>query len=108
MFQRIYTGADGRSHFEMLDLPLGPIKVDPANPIRIGRMEPGYFYDFHTSPRRQYVITLAGHIDQGIGDGTVVRFGPGDVMLEEDMTGEGHTTQIGDEPRVYLVIPLEG
>ena len=28
-----------------------------------------------------------------MGDGTVVRVGPGDVLLAEDLTGRGHVTR---------------
>jgi hypothetical protein len=50
--------------------------------------------DFHPAPRRQYVITLSGQVEIEIGDGTVKRFGPGDVMLAEDTTGHGHITRV--------------
>ena len=42
------------------------------------------------------------------GDGTVRRFGPGDVMLAEDTTGRGHITRVvGNQPRHYVFIPLK-
>jgi hypothetical protein len=106
MYSRIYTGDDGKSHFEEMQPPQGPIKIDTTRGVRFSRMEPHYFYDYHVAPRRTYLITLSGYIDQGTGDGTVRRFGPGDVMLEDDLTGQGHTTRIGDEPRLYVSIPL--
>ncbi len=43
-----------------------------------------------------------------VGDGTSRRFGPGDVMLAEDLTGRGHTTRVhGNEQRISVVIPLD-
>ena len=43
-----------------------------------------------------------------IGDGTVKRFGKGDIMLADDTTGRGHITRvIGNQPRVYVTIPLK-
>ncbi len=106
MFLRIYSGDDGKSHFEEMKLPQGALNLDAAAGVRFARMEPHYFYDFHVSPRRQYLITVSGYIDQGTGDGTVRRFGPGDVMLEDDLTGQGHTARIGPEPRLFVVIPI--
>ncbi len=110
MFVRIYTGQDGQSHFEELELPTGPAGRSPlqaATGISFLRMEPGKFMDWHHAPRRQYVITLSGEAEFGIGDGTVRRLGPGDVLLAEDLTGRGHTTRVvGSEPRVSVAIPL--
>src|SRR5882672_2794629 len=69
--------------------------------------QPGRFSDWHTAPRRQYVINLAGEVEIGLGDGTVHRFGPGHVTLAEDLTGKGHTTRVvGNVPRVTATIPL--
>ena len=110
MFVRIYAGEDGQSHFEELELPTGPAGRSPlqaATGIGFLRMEPGKFMDWHHAPRRQYVITLSGEAEFGIGDGTVRRLGPGDVLLAEDLTGRGHTTRVvGSEPRVSVAIPL--
>ena len=70
--------------------------------------ESGDFIDWHIAPRRQYIITLAGGVEIGLGDGTVYHLGPGDVMLAEDLTGQGHTTRaVGDETRISVAIPLD-
>ena len=40
-------------------------------------------------------------------DGTVARVGPGDVVLAEDLTGQGHITRVvGNQPRMYAIVPL--
>ena len=110
MFVRIYSGEDGQSHFEELELPTGPVGRSPvqaATGISFRHSEPGDFMDWHNAPQRQYVITLSGQVEIGIGDGTVRRLGPGDVLLAEDLTGRGHTTRnVGDGPRVSVAIPL--
>jgi uncharacterized cupin superfamily protein len=108
MFFRLYTGEDGQSHFEELDLPTGPGGRSPfeaATGIGFRRSEPGAVRDWHAAHQRLYVITLSGQVEVGIGDGTVQRFGPGDIMLAEDVTGQGHTTRVvSDEPREYVLI----
>ena len=110
MYLRLYTGDDGQSHFEELDLAMGPVGSSPmqaATGVTFRRAEPGEFIDWHPAPRRQYVITLSGQGEIEVGDGTVRRFGPGDVMLAEDLTGKGHLTRVvGNEPRVSAAIPL--
>ncbi len=117
-FVRVYTGDDGRSHLEEIDPPFEPFvdvegahgdgtPMEAATGITFRRGAPGYFLDFHTAPRRQYTITLSGEIEIGTGDGTVRRYGPGTVLLAEDLTGQGHTTRVvSQEPRVYIVVPL--
>jgi len=37
----------------------------------------------------------------------IARPGAGDVVLAEDLTGRGHVTRVvGDQPRVYAIVPL--
>ena len=112
-FVRLYTGPDGESHFEDLDprfAPSGASERSPAQQtdgVSFGRAQPGNFVDWHVAPRTQYVITLAGQVEIGIGDGTTRRFGAGDVMLADDLTGRGHTTRVvSSEPRITITVPL--
>ena len=62
---RIYTGADGQSHFEDVAVPLkdggkvGFLSERIAVKGVLFRVTEGdYNYDFHTAPRRQYVVNL--------------------------------------------------
>jgi hypothetical protein len=109
---RIYTGADGRSHFEDLDIPLKPGKYGtlsdlvPAEGVIFRETPLGGALDFHVAPRRQFVITLAGLVEIECGDGTKRHFGPGDIMLADDTTGQGHITREVQGPRRSLFIPL--
>jgi len=113
MFMRIYTGEDGESHFEdlgesLLKADFGPTKMQAAKGILFTRNQPGHMSDWHTAPRRQYVIGLSGEVEIATKDGTAYRFKPGDVLLAEDLTGRGHTTQVvGDTIRVSAMVPLE-
>jgi quercetin dioxygenase-like cupin family protein len=109
MILRLYTADDGQSHLTELQPPMAPSAeaLQAATGIVFRRSEPGHFVDWHNASRRQYIITLSGHVEIGLGDGTVRRLGPGDVMLAEDLTGKGHTTRtVGNEPRVSVAIPL--
>ena len=110
---RIYTGVDGEAHFEELELPYEKLAQDEvtgmwsASGVQFRRSPPGDFADWHTAPRRQYVITLEGQAEIGIGDGTKRIFNPGDVLLADDLTGRGHTTKVvGNKIRVSVAIPL--
>jgi hypothetical protein len=91
---RLYTGDDGKSHFENLDDHGDVVFFDTVQPVKglvFRKAERSHILDWHRAVRRQWVITLSGSVDIGIGDGSVVSFGPGDVFLAEDTTGQGHT-----------------
>ena len=115
---RVYSGADGRSHAEEVELAMKPFTdtegahgegtaLQPAAGIVFRVAPPGYVLDWHCAPRRQYSITLSGHAEIEVGDGTVLRIGPGDALLAEDLTGQGHVTRsVGAEPRFYAIVPL--
>ena len=108
---RLYSGDDGESHIEELDLAAQPdlTTLHSAKGVVFRSSQPGYFSDWHNAPRRQYVITLSGEAEIGLGDGTVHRLQAGDVNLAEDLTGHGHTTRVvGDVPRVTATVHLEG
>ena len=111
---RVYTGDDNQSHFEVLPVDfvehgrLGRISaMIPAQGVLFREVDGDYDLDFHNAPRRQFVINLKGSVDIEIGDGTVRRLGPGDILLAEDVTGQGHRSRAVDgEPRECLFIPL--
>lgn len=106
---RLYTGDDGQSHIEELDLAAHPELTSPqaAATINFREWPPGHFLDWHPAPRRQYIISLSGTIEIGLADGTKHRFGPGDARLVEDTTGTGHTTLVpGDQPSINAIVPL--
>jgi len=106
---RLYTGKDGQTHIEELDPATHPelTTLQNAKGIVFRTTKPGYFSDWHNAPRRQFVITLTGEVEIGLGDGTKHRYGPGHVTLAEDLTGKGHTTRVvSGEPRLTATIPL--
>lgn len=109
---RIYTGDDGQSHFEDLDVPLdetphGLMSAPVAVTAVIFRhTPPGGSLGFHTAPRRQFVVTLEGAVEIECGDGTVRRLGPGDILLADDTTGQGHVSREVRAPRRSLFLPL--
>jgi quercetin dioxygenase-like cupin family protein len=117
-FARVYTGADGKSQLVEMEPTFVSFvdtegahgegtPMEAATGITIRRNPPGYFLDWHNAPRRQYTITIAGEVEIGTSDGSVRRFGPGSVLLAEDLTGQGHTTRVvGTEARYTIIVPL--
>ncbi len=105
---RIYKGEDSKSRIEEITL-FHPIlkSLRTASNIFFKEFPPGTFLDWHPTPRRQIVIILSGHLEHRFRDGSRYEFGPGDVRLLEDTTGEGHTTQVvGNETVLVAVVPL--
>lgn len=114
MIVRLYAGEDGQSHLEEITGPwIGDDRgreqtsLQDAVGVRCTRFPVGYVRDWHTSPSRLYAIILSGQVDWTIGDGTVRRLGPGDVVLEEDLTGQGHTNRVvGDQPVLVAFVHM--
>ena len=106
-FCRMYTGVDGKSHFEELDqTQAGKFFLSnlAAKALVFKNDDNRDILGWHNAPRRQWCITLAGTVDIGIGDGTVKTFGPGDVFLAEDETGQGHTALPKNWVRAFVHI----
>ena len=102
MFQvtRIYSDANGDSHFEDFNILLndsGPIGLlsDPlkVKEIIFREVEPTYDYDFHNAPQKQYLVLLDGVIEIETSTGEIRHFKAGDILLLEDTTGKGHKTK---------------
>jgi hypothetical protein len=92
-FVRCYTGTDGQSHFEDLDLLPPDMErsiEQAASSITFTRSPNGRFSDWHNAPRRQYAIFLSGgQMEVVIGDGTTRRFGPGDAVCSKTSRDKG-------------------
>ena len=119
---RIYTGSDGRSHFEDIEpdyqeetrtvkgrtWPLDArAEIHEECGIIVRRFDPERSHSWHHAPGRACVINLSGAVEIEIGDGTKRALGPGDILIAEDLTGQGHyTREVGPEPRISVFIPL--
>ena len=111
---RIHAGADGKSHFEEIEPRFEPrgdqsesTELIPGSGILIRRFAATRSNPWHHAPGRYAVFTLSGAVDIEIGDGTVRRLGPGDILIAEDVTGQGHATrEVGPDPRVSVFVPL--
>ena len=104
-FIRLYSGDDGQSHFEELERSEGSALfsvVQSATAVVFKNDPAAHLVEWHPAPRRQYMITLSGSVDIRIADGTVKSFGPGDVLLAEDLTGQGHTAVAKNWVRAFV------
>ena len=111
---RIFTGSDQQSHFEEIVPQLEDqgdqsqvAELLAGSGVLLRRFEAERSNPWHHAPGRYLVITLRGAVDIEIGDGTVRRIGPGDMLIAEDLTGQGHVTrEVGPEPRFSVFVPL--
>ena len=119
MYSRLYTSADGNSHFADEELPLaksgspgaeGSLAVNRLGDIKgamVASLPAGATEDWHVAPRRQFMFCLRGIVEVTAGDGTKRRIKPGEFLLLEDLTGKGHVTHsAGTEDHVALAIPV--
>ena len=108
MMTRIYAGPDGQSHAEEVEMKLtergtADFVATAAQFSSRPKSAPGN--NWHTGPRRQFVVTLVGRAELEVSDGRKVMAGPGHINLIEDTTGKGHLTR-NIEDRVVITIPL--
>lgn len=99
---RIYTGDDGESHLDITDeADLTYVErdntrtaVEAVTGAQFAMRKEGHFNDFHTAPRRQYMIYLTATVEIGLGDGSTHIMNPGDILQAEDTTGHGHSSRV--------------
>jgi hypothetical protein len=111
----LYTGDDGQSHFEDIELKLAPERglggvlelVAPVQGMAFREVPDGWIADYHTAPRRQIVINLTGSGEIICGDGTSRVLGPGEGFLADDLTGQGHLSREVEGPRTQLFIYID-
>ncbi len=113
---RLYTGADGQSHAEDVEVAWRPAKLradlSDSEPVKVSaaqflRWPRGFVWQGHPASTRQYVIIVSGRGEVDVVGGKNVRLTPGRILLAEDVTGKGHTTRVGpDEDLVMLLVPL--
>ena len=97
---RIYADEQGESHFGQQTYPLHDVgqlgqlsETIAATGLILRTNEPGYDYDWHHAPARQFVVLLDGAIEIEVSDGERRVFRGGDIFLVEDTTGKGHRSR---------------
>src|SRR4249920_1157130 len=113
---RLYTGADDQSHAQDNDVTWRTAKLHPdlreSESVKVTgaqflRWPRGFVWAGHPASKRQYVIIVSGRGEVDVAGGKNVQLTPGRILLAEDVTGRGHTTRIGpDEDLVMLLVPL--
>jgi len=114
-YTRLYADADGTTHFEDVVVPghtEGHVTLTDLIPLRGMIMRHVVHSDGdavrHNAPRRQFIVHLEGSVEVEASDGERRRFEAGDLVLVEDVEGDGHITQWvgGDAGRRVLFLAL--
>jgi len=117
-YTRLYTDGDGHSRFgdvvlngESRAVDYADLVATFADPIQA---ESVVFRDVvqeasadarHNAPQRQFIVQVNSECEVESSTGEIRRFGPGSVLLAEDLEGHGHITRnIGDPDRGRLTL----
>jgi len=118
-YVRLFADDEGESHFEDLDAELVPTEFARASPpLDLSQLAAadevgflcgpaGWRADWHPSSARNLFVVISGEWEIDASDGETRRFGPGSVLLVEDMTGRGHKSHVTSaEESLAVVIRL--
>ncbi len=115
---KIQTGPDGVSTQRELEPEYRDYKpetrrdtqramlVEPR--VMLRRWRRGVVVDWHTAPEERSILILQGTIEIHTGDGQTMRYHPGDLLLAEDVDGDGHRTRFGDDEDCIALVFLHG
>jgi hypothetical protein len=116
---RIYSAADGESHFDEVEIPTSSGRVHPnaaafevsanyvATRIRFTRIPAGAGQvDWHTVPERVLTVRLDGSAEYQTSDGDERLVPAGGFVLFEDTHGKGHKSRHSPEEQTVIWISL--
>jgi hypothetical protein len=104
----MYTGSDGLTHLRTKELKNGELEKAAAVVVSRIAANPPRPSDWHNAPWRRYVLPLSGRFEVEVSyDGTIKSFGPGDILLAEDVTGKGHKTRAVGGDCVWMFVELD-
>jgi hypothetical protein len=111
----LYADASGASHFREIDVewahesPGGKMsKRLPATGVIFRETGGDYDLDWHTAPRRQYIVNLDAGVPITASDGEMRTIGAGEVIFVEDTVGKGHLSKaVSGQLRHSIFIPVD-
>ncbi|MGK0169066.1 MAG: hypothetical protein ACI9W2_000785 [Gammaproteobacteria bacterium] len=111
----LYEDENGESHFRDIDIEWvtqtrgGKLSERmPATGVIFRQVPAEYDLDWHSAPRRQYIINLDAGVRITASDGESRVIGAGEVVLVEDISGKGHLSQaVEAKIRHCIFIPID-
>lgn len=89
---RIFTAEDGSSQAERVTVAAAAKEL-PASSVLAANSSPTY-EDWHPTPDKTLSLKLSGLTEVTVSDGTVHQIRGGEMVYFEDMTGEGHISEV--------------
>ena len=112
---KLYTDSNGETHFSDYEIDLSSHNAPPDAP-GLGLSKPflsqgavflnlpvGFYRGMNPSPARGFIFVLSGTLEVTVSSGDKKIFKAGDVFLEEDTTGGGHSGKVIGDENVNLV-----
>ena len=113
-YVHLYTGPDGLSYFKDVEVPMTDrgqgtelSEIFGAKGMMLRRNTADYQLDYHVAPRKQFIINLTGTVEIVASGGETRQFGPGSIMLADDITGKGHISKALTEERISVFVHVD-
>jgi hypothetical protein len=119
-YVRLYSDERGDTHFAPVTLqmnetdyrpPAPPLHVSharEAHVVQFVRMPSGWAGAGILPPEHQFLICLKGTLEVTASNGKSRTFGPGGILLMEDVSGKGHSSRVvGAEECIAAIIPVK-
>ena len=102
---RLYSGPDGESHVDEIDLDGHPEYKDfqKIAGIWLAKRHPGPPSPFTPEPASRWMVLLSGAFEAGLGDGRKYQYKAPALRFVEDTTGHGHTSQFLEESTIIVI-----
>jgi hypothetical protein len=109
-YTHLYTDEAGAARFEDVDLDVNPTEATlhfserfPVSSVFFATADAGRRRSQAPEPRRNWVLCLTGSFEI-TASGETRHFSPGDLLLAEDVDGEGHSSFTSDGYTVAVVV----
>ncbi|MDX2359463.1 MAG: hypothetical protein QNK23_01565 [Crocinitomicaceae bacterium] len=111
---RIFTDTGGGSHFELVpilmedqsDMGYFSTPITNMKSMRFQKVFSRGEWDFHAAGGKSYVVLMEGVLEIEVSDGERLRFTAGDVILFDDVSGQGHKSKTFENSACGMVISL--
>ena len=102
---RLYSGPDGESHVDEVDVDGHPEYKDfqPIEGIWLAKRPTGPPSPLTPEPAPRWMVLLSGAFEVGFGDGRYYQYRAPALRFVEDTTGAGHTSQFLEESAMIVI-----
>jgi len=117
MATRLFTGDDGLTHADQVEMKFSPVAGAPVTLEESERVKPtssylvraaaGYFHGWQNADVHRWVIPISGRAEIEVAGGQKVFAEPGRIIEADDLKGKGHTFRVvGNEDWVAVFVDI--